>query len=247
MGRTLGGPADGIGAGPTSTHYERLGIRPSASTEEVRRAYLDLARRLHPDRLVDPTPAERALAERRMREINEAWRVLQVRESRDRYDESLRPARARSAAPRQPATSASGSPSTSPSAAAGVGSPERYDDWEHERWVDATDDEPIGLVGELLRHLPWVVLVGALLLIFVVTAYASAGHSSSPTPTTVPGPASPGTCLDVSPGPATTIVPCAGHHDVTVVARVDEQHACPSGTERRRLAHDGLLDCVTTP
>jgi hypothetical protein len=40
------------------------------------------------------------------------------------------------------------------------------------------------------------------------------------------------------------VVSCSGPHDVKLITRVDEQTGCPSGTERRRLSTDGLLDCV---
>jgi hypothetical protein len=51
-------------------------VARDASTEEIRRAYLRLARRHHPDYFGDATPDERAEAEWRMRVVNEAWAVL---------------------------------------------------------------------------------------------------------------------------------------------------------------------------
>lgn len=56
--------------------YVVLGVAPGAPAEEVRRAYLREARRHHPDRHHGSSPAERAEAERRMREVNDAWSLL---------------------------------------------------------------------------------------------------------------------------------------------------------------------------
>jgi hypothetical protein len=56
--------------------YAVLGVRRDASPEEVRRAYLALARRHHPDAHSSGGPAARAAAERRMQEVNGAWAVL---------------------------------------------------------------------------------------------------------------------------------------------------------------------------
>ena len=56
--------------------YEVLGVPRDASVEEIRRAYVRLARRHHPDYFVDAAPAARAEAEWRMRVLNDAWAVL---------------------------------------------------------------------------------------------------------------------------------------------------------------------------
>ena len=61
--------------------YEILGVSRQGKTVEIRRAYLKLARRLHPD--VNPGDREAHL---RYREIQEAYRVLSRRQSRDPYD-----------------------------------------------------------------------------------------------------------------------------------------------------------------
>lgn len=69
------------------THYEVLGVAKTAAPDEVRRAYLTLARRHHPDR--EPDANRRKVAEARMREINEAWSVLGDPKRRRRYDATL--------------------------------------------------------------------------------------------------------------------------------------------------------------
>jgi len=62
-------------------HYEVLGLAPAAPPEEVRQAYLRLARRHHPDRAGGDAE--------RMREVNEAWTVLGDPARRALYDLTL--------------------------------------------------------------------------------------------------------------------------------------------------------------
>lgn len=64
------------------THYQRLGVAPHASHDEIRRAYRRLAQRHHPD--ANPEAPEEARAV--MVEINEAWEVLGDAERRRVYD-----------------------------------------------------------------------------------------------------------------------------------------------------------------
>jgi molecular chaperone DnaJ len=64
------------------THYERLGVAPTASPAEIRAAYRAVARRLHPD-----TGSAAGAAE--MAAVNEAWRVLSDPGRRALYDRSL--------------------------------------------------------------------------------------------------------------------------------------------------------------
>lgn len=58
--------------------YAVLGVEPGASDAEIRRAYLALARRFHPD----ANPG----GEDRMRAVNEAWAILGDRARRTAWD-----------------------------------------------------------------------------------------------------------------------------------------------------------------
>lgn len=62
-------------------HYRTLDVEPKASAREIKRAYLKLARREHPD--VNPGDRE---APARWARIQEAWRVLSSRSLRAEYD-----------------------------------------------------------------------------------------------------------------------------------------------------------------
>lgn len=72
-----------------ATLYDALGVTPSSTHEELRRAYIDRALRYHPDRQEHGDLAGRAEAERRMRDANAAWAVLGDRQARAAYDAEL--------------------------------------------------------------------------------------------------------------------------------------------------------------
>jgi len=65
-------------------YYLVLGVPRSSSRPAIRRAYLDLVRRLHPDRAGVGETA-------RLQEINEAYETLSDPEKRRRYDRSQAP------------------------------------------------------------------------------------------------------------------------------------------------------------
>ncbi|NLV56543.1 MAG: J domain-containing protein [Acidimicrobiales bacterium] len=134
---------------PAEDHYEVLGIGSGADPAEIRRAYVKQARRFHPDAHAGRTAAERAHAERRMRDVNEAWRVLSDPGRRRAYDERRTladPPRASRARP------------------AGPGWRPRVDDdgWMHDyaAWRDETDVLPPDPPGERrpVRILPAAIL-----------------------------------------------------------------------------------------
>ena len=71
------------------THYETLGVKPSASAKEIRKAYLRRARALHPDRQLERSPADARRAEEAMQMVNVAWNVLSDSKKKSDYDQRL--------------------------------------------------------------------------------------------------------------------------------------------------------------
>jgi hypothetical protein len=60
----------------TETPYEILGIEPTASKDEISRAYRSMAKKYHPDTVANLAPEFRELAEQRMKAINAAYDQL---------------------------------------------------------------------------------------------------------------------------------------------------------------------------
>jgi len=71
------------------THYETLGVKPSATTKEIRKAYLRRARALHPDRQLDRSQSDARRAEEAMQVVNVAWNVLSDPKKKAEYDKRL--------------------------------------------------------------------------------------------------------------------------------------------------------------
>src|SRR5215471_8160660 len=63
-------------------YYKTLGVERTATDKEIKSAYRKLARKHHPD--VNPGNKD---AEKRFKEINEAYQVLGDPEKRKKYDE----------------------------------------------------------------------------------------------------------------------------------------------------------------
>jgi len=65
-------------------YYEVLGVKKSASLDEIRKAYRDMALKYHPDRVPHEQKKE---AEERFKEISEAYAVLSDAQKRALYDQ----------------------------------------------------------------------------------------------------------------------------------------------------------------
>jgi curved DNA-binding protein CbpA len=70
-------------------YYRLLGVKPSATKEEITRAYRLAMKEIHPDR---QSPDGRALAEERAKRLNAAYSTLSQPERRRQYDSTLRAA-----------------------------------------------------------------------------------------------------------------------------------------------------------
>lgn len=129
------------------SHYDLLGVGPEADDATVRRAYVEQARRYHPDR-AGGDPA-------RMRAVNEAWATLRDPVQRAHYDLTLQQA------PAMPASSST--PSSGPLPGR---SPRPADDWLD----DLDDDEPVRTTVRAPRWLSLlpVALFGLSIVAFVL-------------------------------------------------------------------------------
>ncbi len=65
-------------------YYETLGVSKTASEDEVKSAFRKLARKYHPDMA---KPKDKATAEEKFKQINEAYEVLSDPEKRKKYDQ----------------------------------------------------------------------------------------------------------------------------------------------------------------
>ena len=65
-------------------YYETLGVAKTASADEIKSAFRKLARKHHPDMA---KPKEKAEAEEKFKQINEAYEVLSDPEKRSKYDQ----------------------------------------------------------------------------------------------------------------------------------------------------------------
>lgn len=69
------------------THYEILGIRKTATSEEIKNAYKQLVKKYHPD----VYPGDKTFAEKKTQEINEAYDVLSDPDKKREYDDLISP------------------------------------------------------------------------------------------------------------------------------------------------------------
>ncbi|NEO86782.1 MAG: J domain-containing protein [Spirulina sp. SIO3F2] len=67
------------------SHYDRLGLHPSASVIEIRRAYRERSKLYHPDTTTLPT----AIATRKFQQLNDAYAVLSNPQRRLWYDNQI--------------------------------------------------------------------------------------------------------------------------------------------------------------
>jgi len=71
------------------TYYTVLNVPETASLSEIKGAYHDLIRQVHPDTISNLAPYLRHIAEEKAKEITEAYSVLSSSNKRQEYDEQL--------------------------------------------------------------------------------------------------------------------------------------------------------------
>ena len=200
------------------SHYEVLGVAPSASTDEVRRAYRARIKQAHPDARGGRDDGGSAA-------ITEAWRVLSDPGRRLDYDRALR-----------------GEPSTSSGSAGGSAAP---GGGRHQGYGASAPGAPPGWSSAPYQpaRFPWrlvlgLIVVGAL-IVLVLNASSSGRAPSGPD-----GLIGSGSCIVVDETVAAVEVSCDGPHEGVVRALVGFDMSCPSDTEAVRDRQGMGLACV---
>lgn len=70
---------------PLQTHYDLLGLDPTASPQQIRRAYRDLSKLYHPD----TTKLPPTVATEKFQQLNEAYATLSSPDRRLSYDQKI--------------------------------------------------------------------------------------------------------------------------------------------------------------
>ena len=226
------------------THYQVLDVAPTADQAAIRRAYHLAARRWHPDRLGELTPADATQAENEIRRVNQAWEVLGREERRRVYDRELKEGTAASAEgrPRPGVRNDDGVIRIDPR----LLDPEFVAARRHAQFEQISHTQSV-----MLRVLPAVAILGLLVAIFVFTAYARNDPGSLPSKTTLAGPSlgagiNANSCVRVLTGPSLLAQPCGPQADGRVIgARLDLPSAtCPPGTIREVALSNRVVACL---
>jgi hypothetical protein len=211
-----------VGRVPGSTLYDALGVTPTASAAELRRAYLERARTLHPDRNIDAGPAARATAERKMQELTAAWQVLGDERRRRRYDRDN---------------------------GIGIGEPvsSRERNEQLRQFVfrdDGTIEEdvaPLDGAARLIRGIPWIALFAVLVIIFIFSAYALTG---GPKGGDLGGGNKTGQCVTVGRDGSVADASCDDDGARDIIGLVGPSSPCPAGTERFQPTSGSAVYCL---
>lgn len=204
-------------------HYKTLKVSPSATHAEIRRAYHAEARRWHPDRFSERSPADVKRADDSMRDVNEAWRVLRDESLRKRHDQELTERR-------------SGTSAVGRSEGIRVGSdnvtridPRLLDPEFIKARREASSDYIDNRRSVVLRLAPWLGLASLLIGIFIFTAYQGDNRSAT-SASTLPGPdvgVPANACVRIIGGPQLLEIPCTGVYDGRVIGAHEVGGTCP--------------------
>lgn len=203
---------------PGRTHYQVLGVAPTASFDEVRRAYRARIKQAHPDARGGRDDGESAA-------ITEAWRVLSDPGRRLDYDRALR-GEASAAASATGGSAASSGPGRSSTGTSATGAPPG--------WASAPHQP---------ARFPWRLVLGLIVVGAAVVLVLNASSTGAP-PVGPDGLIGSGSCIVVDETASAVEVPCEGPHEGVVRVLVGFDMSCPSDTEAVRDRQGMGLACV---
>jgi DnaJ domain len=203
------------------SHYDTLGVPSDASAEQIRAAYVERARRRHPDTTAASVTAPSD--EPTMAELNAAYQVLRRRETRLDYDRSLR------------------TPTASPDE-------RRADDGPHDDIGDLDAGSEMGrsspgarIAGRVLTpsgpaRMPWRLMAVAALIGSAIVV-ASAAFSDPPASEPPDGIVRVGSCVTIESNGDAREVACAESPELVVGLVLPTGSTCPPAyaTHRDRL------------
>jgi molecular chaperone DnaJ len=197
------------------THYERIGVSPDASRDQIRAAYRRLARRHHPDANDGDTS--------QMAALNEAWRVLSDPTRRAVYDSSLR------GAARAPTVAAAPEPDDE--------FDEDFDDDDRPLSGHRGGGFPLPVLALLVLF--------AMIFVITAYAYERSGTVNGPAPTIpVDGVIEIGSCVRVGDDAVAAETPCGAPYVGVVVAFIARDGRCPPSTDGFRDPRSDGYVCI---
>jgi curved DNA-binding protein CbpA len=120
------------------THYDHLELPPSASADEIKKAFRALIARYHPDKVQHLGKEFQDMAADRAAELTEAYRILSDQGRRADYDRTLGATVAAAPAPAAQAAAPEAAPVESPAAEASQG--DRRSEQSHQAHTPQTDN-----------------------------------------------------------------------------------------------------------
>jgi hypothetical protein len=196
------------------THYERIGVSPDASRDQIQAAYRRLARRHHPDAHDGDN--------NQMAALNEAWRVLNDPARRAMYDASLRTA-------------------ARPAAVSPVAEPDDVDDDFDDDERPIVGHRRGGLSVPLVLVLA---LFAMIFVITAYAYQKSGSVHGPPSTIPVDGVIEIGSCVRIGDDAVARETPCGAPYFGVVVAFIARDGHCPPSTEGfRDPASDGWV-CI---
>ncbi len=219
------------------THYQILGVADDADHKTIQTAYYRAARKWHPDNHSSSSSTQAKKAEEAMRRVNQAWDVLGDKSKRRSYDREL--IQRGAATPRQKAYSTDDGVTRI--------DPRLLDrDYLHNRRT-AQQEEISNNHSSVLRAVPLVGIIGALLLVFVLSAYAGNDNTGETESTGPPlgGGIEVGDCVDITTGPGLIERSCTATADARVVGSATVRTGeCPAEATETVVFANGLVACL---